>query len=124
MKELITEGHIYIGMPPLYRVQKGSAVQYVYDDRALPPVLKQMGKGYAIQRYKGLGEMNPEQLWETTMNPAGRTLTQVTLQDAALAEKMVSVLMGEKVEQRKEYISRYADFNKADNFEGRVTGDA
>ena len=58
------------------------------------------------------------------MNPAGRTLTQVTLQDAALAEKMVSVLMGEKVEQRKEYISRYADFNKADNFEGRVTGDA
>ncbi len=124
MKELITEGHIYIGMPPLYRVQKGSKVRYVYDDRALPPVLREVGKGYAIQRYKGLGEMNPEQLWETTMNPDGRTLTQVTLQDAALAEKMVSVLMGEKVEQRKEYISRYADFNKQDSFEGRVTGDA
>lgn len=124
MKELITNGHVYIGMPPLYRVQKGTNVKYVYDDRALPPVIRQMGKGYAIQRYKGLGEMNPEQLWETTMNPAGRTLTQVTLADAALAERMVSVLMGEKVEQRKEYISRYANFDKEDTFQGRVTGDA
>ncbi|MDR3085516.1 MAG: type IIA DNA topoisomerase subunit B [Christensenellaceae bacterium] len=120
MKELVAAGHVYIGTPPLYLVKKGNGEEYVYDDRALPAALKRAGKNYTIQRYKGLGEMNPEQLWETTMNPARRTLVQVTLDDAAQAERMVSVLMGDKVDPRKEYISQYANFNRRDDFEGRV----
>ncbi len=117
MRELITDGHVYIGMPPLYKVAKGESVQYCYDDKELAGALKKVGKGYTLQRYKGLGEMNPEQLWETTMNPNGRMLMQVSIEDNAEAEHMVTVLMGDKVEPRKEYIFRYADFNKKDNFE-------
>ena len=122
MKELILNGHVYIGTPPLYLVKKGQMSEYVYDDKTLPAAVKRMGKGYAIQRYKGLGEMNPEQLWDTTMNPAHRTLVQVTLEDAAMAERMVTILMGDKVEPRRVYISEHADFNKEDHFEGWVTG--
>ena len=122
MKELVQEGHIYIGTPPLYLVKKGQMSEYVYDDRALPAAVKRMGKGYSIQRYKGLGEMNPEQLWDTTMNPAHRTLVQVTLEDAAQAERMVTILMGDKVEPRRLYISQQANFNKVDSFEGWVKG--
>ena len=122
MKELVQEGHIYIGTPPLYLVKKGQMSEYVYDDKALPAAVKRMGKGYAIQRYKGLGEMNPEQLWDTTMNPAHRTLVQVTLEDAAQAERMVTILMGDKVEPRRLYISEQANFNKVDAFEGWVKG--
>ncbi len=122
MKELVQEGHIYIGTPPLYLVKKGQMSEYVYDDKALPAAVKRMGKGYAIQRYKGLGEMNPEQLWDTTMNPAHRTLVQVTLEDAAQAERMVTILMGDKVEPRRLYISQQANFNKVDSFEGWVKG--
>ncbi len=116
MRELITEGHVYIGMPPLYKVAKGDKVQYCYDDNALPDTIKKVGKGYTLQRYKGLGEMNPEQLWETTMNPEGRKLMQVTIDDFAEVERRVTVLMGDKVEPRKAYISTYANFNKEDNF--------
>ena len=76
-----------------------------------------MGKNYTLQRYKGLGEMNPEQLWETTMNPEGRKLVQVTIEDFAEVERRVTVLMGDKVEPRRNYISQYADFNKVDNFQ-------
>ena len=122
MKELVQEGHIYIGTPPLYLVKKGQMSEYVYDDKALPAAVKRMGKGYTIQRYKGLGEMNPEQLWDTTMNPAHRTLVQVTLEDAAQAERMVTILMGDKVEPRRLYISQQANFNKVDSFEGWVKG--
>ena len=122
MKELVQEGHIYIGTPPLYLVKKGQMSEYVYDDKALPAAVKRMGRGYAIQRYKGLGEMNPEQLWDTTMNPAHRTLVQVTLEDAAQAERMVTILMGDKVEPRRLYISQQANFNKVDSFEGWVKG--
>jgi len=122
MKELVLDGHIYIGTPPLYLVKKGQMSEYVYDDKALPAAIKRMGKGYTIQRYKGLGEMNPEQLWDTTMNPAHRTLVQVTLEDAAQAERMVTILMGDKVEPRRLYISDHADFNKEDKFEGWVNG--
>ncbi len=115
MRELITEGHVYIGMPPLYRVARGAKIQYAYDDAELKTLTKG-SKNYTIQRYKGLGEMNPEQLWSTTMDPACRKLLQVTIEDAAQVEKRVTVLMGDKVEPRREYISQYANFNRADSF--------
>ncbi|MBQ2700514.1 MAG: type IIA DNA topoisomerase subunit B [Clostridia bacterium] len=117
MKQLVTEGHVYMGMPPLYKIQKGSKVVYAYDDKELQKALKSIGRGYTLQRYKGLGEMNPEQLWATTMDPSNRKLVQVTIEDAAEAERMITILMGDKVEPRKEYISKYANFNREDNFE-------
>ncbi len=123
MRELVTEGHVYIGMPPLYKIQKGTNIQYVYDDRELKKVMKNVGKGYTLQRYKGLGEMNPEQLWQTTMDPNNRKLTQVTIEDAAQADRIVTILMGDKVDPRREYISTHANFNKADDFVP-VTADA
>ena len=116
MRQLITEGHVYIGMPPLYKVAKGDKVIYCYDDNALPSALQKIGKGYTLQRYKGLGEMNPEQLWETTMNPDGRKLMQVGIEDFVEVERRVTILMGDKVEPRREYISQFANFNKEDNF--------
>ncbi len=119
MRELITDGHVFIGMPPLYRVAKGDRIIYAYDDKELVKVTKSIGKGYTIQRYKGLGEMDPPQLWETTMNPANRQLMQVTLEDVAEAERLVTLLMGDKVEPRREYISEFADFNKIDTFLAR-----
>ena len=121
-RELITSGHVYMGMPPLYKVQKGKDVFYAYDDDELSKITKGM-KGYTLQRYKGLGEMNPEQLWETTLNPENRSLVQVTIEDAAYVEHLVTLLMGEKVAPRKEYIIEHADFNKVDTFEQRITSD-
>ncbi|MBR4040130.1 MAG: type IIA DNA topoisomerase subunit B [Clostridia bacterium] len=123
MRPLITEGHVYIGMPPLYRVAKGDKINYAYDDKELSKVTASIGRGYTIQRYKGLGEMDPSQLWETTMNPDNRQLMQVTLEDVAEAERLVTLLMGDKVEPRRDYITTYADFNKVDTFlaqEGKV----
>ena len=120
MRELVTEGHVYIGMPPLYKCQKGASVVYCYDDRELEAAIRKLGKGYTLQRYKGLGEMNPEQLWETTMNPEHRKLLQVTLEDAPEAERLVTVLMGDKVDPRREYISLHANFNREDKFIERV----
>ena len=115
MRPLITEGHVYIGMAPLYRVQKANQQPiYCYDDPALKAAMRGItGKNYTLQRYKGLGEMNPEQLWETTMNPERRRLTRVTIEDAAEVEHLVTVLMGDKVQSRKEYIFEYADFNRS-----------
>ncbi len=118
-KQLIMDGHVYIGQPPLYKVQKGSEQIYVYDDAELAKVIKGM-RGYTLQRYKGLGEMNPEQLWETTMNPVKRTLVRVNLEDVADVEHLVTLLMGDKVAPRKEYISEYANFNKEDSFVKRA----
>ena len=112
MKPLINEGHVYIGLSPLYKVQKGTKVIYCYDDEELRQATRSAGKGYTLQRYKGLGEMNPEQLWETTMNPENRQLVRVTIDDAADVEHLVTVLMGDKVQSRKEYIFEYADFNR------------
>ncbi|MBQ8554690.1 MAG: type IIA DNA topoisomerase subunit B [Clostridia bacterium] len=117
MKELVMNGHVYIGMPPLYKVQKGSKIWYAYDDKELQKCIKSAGKGYTLQRYKGLGEMNPEQLWATTMDPSQRKLMQVTIEDAALADRRITILMGDKVEPRRDYITEHADFNKPDNFE-------
>ena len=115
MRKLITEGHVYIGLPPLYKVYKKDVEEYVYSDAELPEAIKKVGKGYQIQRYKGLGEMNPEQLWETTMNPDNRTLVQVGIDDAAQAEKMITTLMGDNIEARKMYISQHANFDKGDS---------
>ena len=104
MRELVNNGHVYIGMPPLYKVYKKDVFEYAYDDNELQKAIEKVGKGYQIQRYKGLGEMDPEQLWDTTMNPATRSLMQVTVEDAAEAEKMITVLMGDQIEDRKRYI--------------------
>ncbi len=116
MRELITDGHVFIGMPPLYLIKKGDQQIYCYDDKELKKALTGL-KGYTLQRYKGLGEMNPEQLWETTMDRSHRKLMQVTLEDAAAAEQMVSLLMGDRVDPRREYIIAHADFNKEDHFD-------
>ena len=114
MKELITDGHVYIGLSPLYRVTKGGSHTYYYDDDALKEATRSIGKGYTIQRYKGLGEMNPEQLWETTMNPENRLLVRVAIEDAATVEHLVTVLMGDRVQGRKDYIFEHADFSHKD----------
>lgn len=116
MRPLVNAGYVYIGMPPLYKVYKGDKVEYAYDDNELQVKIEKIGKGYQLQRYKGLGEMSAEQLWETTMNPATRNLTQVTIEDAARAERMIMTLMGDKVEGRKEFLAKHANFNKRDAF--------
>ena len=116
MRELITDGHVFIGLPPLYKIQKGNQIEYVYSDYELPEAIKRFGRNYQIQRYKGLGEMNPEQLWETTMDPEKRTLVKVTIDDATEAEKMVTTWMGDNIEARKEYISEHANFDREDTF--------
>ena len=114
MKQLVTDGHVYIGLPPLYKVYKNNYEEYVYSDAELPDAIKKAGKNYQIQRYKGLGEMNPEQLWDTTMDPKKRTLVQVGIDDIAEAERLITTLMGDNIEARKAYISQYANFDKGD----------
>ena len=116
MRELVLEGHVYIGMPPLYKIADKKGVRYAYDDKELESMLEEAGRGYTLQRYKGLGEMNPEQLWETTLSPESRTLMRVTIESAAEAEQMVTMLMGDDSKSRKDYIFREANFNKKDNF--------
>ncbi|MGI6360087.1 MAG: DNA topoisomerase (ATP-hydrolyzing) subunit B [Acholeplasmatales bacterium] len=110
LKELIDLGYIYIAQPPLYKVQSGRKVEYVYDEEKLEKVLEDLGGRVSIQRYKGLGEMNPEQLWDTTMNPETRTLLQVSLKDAMNADQIFTMLMGEEVEPRKNFIQTNAKY--------------
>ena len=120
MKDLIKAGHVYIGMPPLYKVYKKDLVEYAYNDSDLPKAISKVGKGYMVQRYKGLGEMDPEQLWDTTMNPETRSLTRVTIEDAAESERLITTLMGDQLEERKKYISVHANFNKADAYKDMI----
>ncbi|WP_207695035.1 DNA topoisomerase 4 subunit B [Enterococcus sp. DIV0212c] len=114
MKPLIEAGKIYIALPPLYKVSKGlgkkAVTEYAWTDEELSNVTEQVGKGYMLQRYKGLGEMNADQLWETTMDPETRTLIRVRIDDAAQAERRVTTLMGDKVEPRRKWIERHVQF--------------
>jgi topoisomerase IV subunit B len=114
MRPLIEAGKVYIAMPPLYKISKGSGkkeqIKYAWTDEELQQVLKQFGKGYVIQRYKGLGEMNAEQLWETTMNPETRTLIRVRIDDFTRADRRITTLMGDKVEPRRKWIESNVDF--------------
>jgi len=116
MKPLVDMGKVYIAQPPLYKVTKKSGkntmMRYAWTDEQLQEITKEFGKGVELQRYKGLGEMNPEQLWETTMNPESRTLLQVQIEDAAKAERRVSTLMGDKVDPRKRWIIDNVDFTE------------
>ncbi|NMC98565.1 MAG: DNA topoisomerase IV subunit B, partial [Bacteroidales bacterium] len=118
MKELIERGYLYLATPPLYLIKKGKEEQYCWAEEERAKIVFELGKGKEntvhIQRYKGLGEMNAEQLWETTMNPAKRTLKQVTIESAAEADRIFSMLMGDDVPLRREFIEKHAKNAKID----------
>ena len=115
MKELIEQGHVYIAMPPLYLVKKGNAKHYCWTDEERAAITAELGsKGVTVQRYKGLGEMNEHQLWETTMDPATRILKQVSIENAAEADRIFSMLMGDEVGPRREFIEKHAKYAKID----------
>lgn len=116
MRELIETGHVYIATPPLYGLKKSGEMHYAYDDDELASLKSKFGKG-EVKRYKGLGEMNPNELWETTMDPMTRTLVQVTLDDATACERRVSVLMGSKAELRREWIDENIDFTLEESYQ-------
>jgi DNA gyrase subunit B len=114
MKELIEAGYIYIATPPLYLVKKGQKKDYAWNDDQRDLLLQQYGPGSSVQRYKGLGEMNAEQLWDTTMDPAERTLRQVTIDNGGEADRIFSMLMGDEVPPRREFIEKNAIYANID----------
>ena len=114
MRELIENGYVYIATPPLYMVKKGNKKEYAWDDDQRDRIIMQMGAGTSVQRYKGLGEMNAEQLWETTMNPENRTLRRVSIDSLAEADRVFSMLMGDEVPPRREFIEKNAAYARID----------
>ncbi|EHL2539105.1 DNA topoisomerase IV subunit B, partial [Listeria monocytogenes] len=119
MRPLVEAGKVFIALPPLYKVSRGSGkkevIEYAWTDEELDSAIQKIGKGYMIQRYKGLGEMNADQLWETTMNPDTRTLIRVRVDDSARAERRVATLMGDKVEPRRQWIEKHVEFSMEDS---------
>ena len=120
MRPLVNKGKIFVAVPPLYRVykevNKTIVYEYAWDDRGLEKAKKNIGAGYKISRYKGLGEMDADQLWETTMNPRTRQLVRVKIEDPLLVERRVSVLMGKDAAVRRKWVEENVDFNKVDHF--------
>ena len=110
MRPLIDSGYIYIAQPPLFKVSKGKKVKYAFSDEERDEFIAEFGGNCDVQRYKGLGEMDPQQLWETTMDPEFRTMLRVTLEDAMQADETFSILMGDKVEPRREFIEKNAKY--------------